>query len=373
MQHAHVLALLFVVALPLIAVRRRLRLVLFGYTWALLFLLPVLNLITIGPQAAERLVYLPSAGLTFAVVAVLARLQGVRRALDWATAISLLVATIVLGADTVSRSRIWRNETTLFAAMAAEAPTAPSAYANLANTLRLKDPDSAAILYRKTLQFDPGYTAAHLNLGVLLSRKGIHDLAIHHLNAAVSLDPGSVKALNNLGLALLSAGMPESALVCFNRATAVDSGLALTHLNRASALVELSKDSQADAELRLAIDIDPDLTPAHLMLADRYERTGLLDSAIWHIRRAMAVDSTQPSLANRLGTMLVRTGDTTAAMSSYLEALELDSCLVPALYNQAVLLAARRDTAEALALAARARRLRPDLAAVNSLYDQLSR
>ncbi len=368
-----ILALLFVVALPLIALRRRLRLVLFGYSWALLFLLPVLNFVRIGPQAAERLVYLPSAGLMFTIIALLAELRKAGRALSGTAAVSLLVLVAALGVDTLSRSRVWRSESTLFSAMADEAPTAPSAYANLANTMRFRNPDSAITLYRKTLKLDPGYFAAHLNLGVLLSRKGIHDSAIGHLNTAVGLDAGSVKALNNLGLALMAAGMPESALVYLNRSAAIDPGLALTHLNRASALAKLGRDVEADAELHRALAIGPELTPAHLMLADRYERVGLLDSAIWHMRRAVALDSTEPTLANRLGTMLVRTGDTTAAMACYLKALELDSCLVPALYNQAVLLASRRDTAEALALAARARRLRPDLAAVDNLYDQLSR
>jgi tetratricopeptide (TPR) repeat protein len=367
-----ILALLFVVALPLIALRRKLRPVLFGYAWALIFLLPVLNFVRIGPQAAERLVYLPSAGLILTIIALLARLREARRALSRTAAVSLLVFAVALGVDTLSRSRVWRDEATLFSAMADEAPTAPSAYANLANTMLLRNPDSAITLYRKTLELDPGYSAAHLNLGVLLSQKGNHDSAIRHLNTAVGLDAGSVKALNNLGLAFIAAGMPESALVHLNRAAAVDPGLALTHLNRAGVLAELGRDVEADAELHRALAIEPELTPAHLTLADRYERVGLLDSAIWHMRRAAALDSAEPALANRLGTMLVRTGDTTAAMASYLRALELDSCLVPALYNQAVLFASRRDTAKALALAARARRLRPDLAAVNNLYDRLS-
>jgi Tfp pilus assembly protein PilF len=368
-----VLALLFVVGLPLTAVRRRLHVALLGCIWSFLFLLPVLNFIRIGPQAAERLVYLPSAGLVLVVVTLLVRLAGVRRALSLTAMASLLVVTGLLGVDTLDRSRVWRDEATLFAAMASEAPTAPSAYANLANTMRFKDPDSAIALYRKTLDFDPSYFAAHLNLGVLLSQQGIHDSAIHHLNTAVVLDAGSVKALNNLGLAFFTAGTPESALVYFNRSAAIDPGLAVTHLNLAGALAGLGRNSQADAELHRALVIEPELTPAHLMLADRYERVGLLDSAIWHMRRAAAFDSTRPSLANRLGTLLVKAGDTTAAMASYQKALGLDSCLVPALYNQAVLLAARRDTAQAFGLAARARRLRPDLTAVSNLYDQLSR
>ncbi|UCG41718.1 MAG: tetratricopeptide repeat protein [candidate division WOR-3 bacterium] len=368
-----VLALVFVAALPLAAVRHRLRVALFGGAWTFLFLLPVLNVVRIGPQAAERLIYLPSAGLVLVVITLLVSLTGVSRALGRTAVASSLVMTFVLGVDAFNRSRVWRDEGTLFAAMAAEAPTAPSAYANLANTVRFKDPDSAITLYRKTLEFDPGYSAAHLNLGVLLSQQGTHDSAIHHLNTAVVLDAGSVKALNNLGLAFFTAGMPESALVYFNKSVAIDSGLAATHLNLAGALAELGRNSRADAELHRALEIEPGLTPAHLMLAERYERIGLLDSAIWHMHRAEASDPTRPSLANRLGTMLVRAGDTAAAMASYQRALELDSCLVPALYNQAVLLAAGQDTAQALELATRAHRLRPDLTAVSSLYDQLSR
>jgi hypothetical protein len=52
--------------------------------------------------------------------------------------------------------------------------------------------------------------------------------------------------------------------------------------------------------------------------------------------------------------------------------VRLDSTAVPALYNAAVISAARGDTAAALAFAERAYRLRPDLAAVNELYARLA-
>jgi uncharacterized membrane protein YhaH (DUF805 family) len=119
-------ALLFAVTGPLLAaIRRRLRVTLWGYTWAILFLLPVLNIISIGPQAAERLVYLPSAGLVLMIVVLVSRGLHTRRRLRMTAAGILLALSVAWGVDTLVRSGIWRNEATLYSTMTREAPNAP--------------------------------------------------------------------------------------------------------------------------------------------------------------------------------------------------------------------------------------------------------
>lgn len=366
-------ALLFVVSTPLVALRRRYWVVLWGYTWTIVFLLPVANLVPIGPQAAERLLYLPSAGMVMIVITLFARSLNARPLLRQLAAVVLLAGAALLATDSMARSRVWQNETTLFSAMVHEAPNAPSPYAGLADAIAASNPDSAITLYNRALALDQGYVRAYINSAILLSRKGDHRRAVHNLRIATELRPGSVQALNNLGLAFLAAGRPDSALAAFDRGLAVSPASAELHLNRAAAFTALDRKSEAVTDLRRAVALDSGLAGARVALAARFIDACQPDSA----RRILSGLKTggRPAARelNRLGTLLVTQGDTAAAETCYHAAVRSDSTDIPALYNAALILAARGDTAAALVIAERARRLRPDLAAINELCARLAR
>ena len=364
-------ALLFVATVPLLAIRRRFRVSLFGYVWVILFMLPV-AMLSIGPQAAERLVYLPSAGFAMILVCVVSRLLHASAALRRYAGIAIGLLILVMGWETVGRSRVWRNEATLFSAMTREAPSAPSAYANLADAIGATLPDSAIRLYNKAISLDQGFVHAHINISTLLSRQSEFREALHHLRLANQLQPGSAEILNNLGLVFLAAGRPDSAVAYLRQAVEVEPSSAPAHLNLSSALAAAGFDARSDSEIRRSLELDPGMVSARLALADRFERENRLDSAAHQLEQAALVDPPAAEILNRLGTVLIRKGDSTAAQQSYLKALALDSTFVPALYNQAVLYVARGDTTGALALAGRAYRLRPDLAPVRDIYVALS-
>ena len=364
-------ALLFVVSVPLLALRRRFAATLWGYAWTIASLLPVANITSIGPLAAERLLFLPSAGIVMVLVTTLSRLLTFRVATRKAVGAALAVVVAILGADTMLRAKIWRNNEALFTAMVREAPEAPSAYANLADAIAGQRPDSALVLYNHALRLDQGYVHAYLHAGILLSEKGDHRRAIHNLRLANELEPNSALALNNLGLAFVAAGETDSALATFARAIAAQPGSAMLRLNRANALVAAGRPDEADAEFYRAMALDSTLPAARLMLADRLKLRGQYDSAIVLLQ---GVAQSQPSAAsfNRLGSLFIAAGDSVRAGQCYESALRLDSTFVPALYNQSVLFAAKGESAAARVLAERAFRLRPDLEAVRELYEHLS-
>ena len=367
-----ILALLFIVTPLLLAIRRRFRVLLFGYAWTILFLLPV-TIIAIGPQAAERLLYLPSTGLVIIVITFLSRIFRGRAAGRKFISITVCGLILVLGTDTITRLPIWRNEPTLFATMIHEAPTAPSAYANLANTVRFTYPDSAIRLYKKAIRLNHDYVRPHINIGVLYGTQGDYRQALHHLQKANELRPHSAQVLGNLGLAFIAAGEPESALVYLNQAVEEEPNSATYLFNRSIALAKAGKDAEADSELYKALGADSCFVPAELALIDRFEEKGLLDSAARHMKKVIILNPDLPVFPNRLGTILVRLGDSAHAQNYYLQALKLDSCFVPALYNQSILYAAQGDTQSACELARQAHRLRPDLPAIEKLYKLLKR
>lgn len=205
-------AVVFLVSIPLLALRRRYRLVLWGYTWTILALLPAVLSLPRGTQAAEYLLYLPSAGLVFVVVIILSRLVAGQERLRQVVAIGLGAFVIFNATDSLVRSRVWRSDRTLFEAMVREAPRSPVAWAGLARAVAPASPDSAIVLYNRAVLLDQGYVRAHVEIGQLYGRTGDTRRALHHLRLAEELQPESPVVLGNLSLAWLAAGWSDSAL-----------------------------------------------------------------------------------------------------------------------------------------------------------------
>jgi tetratricopeptide (TPR) repeat protein len=363
--------LLFAVSVPLLSLRRRFSVTLWGFVWTVAFLLPVSNLVSIGPLAAERLLYLPSAGIVMVVVTALSRLLSARATLRQLAAACLAGAIVLLGADSMIRARVWESAETLFSAMVREAPEAPSAYANLADAIADSRPDSALVLYDRALALDQGYVHAHMHAARLFSAKRDHRRALHHLRLANELRPNSTSVLNNLGLAFAAAGETDSALAAFDRALAGEPGSAPLRVNRASTFIAAGRQEEAAEELHRALELDSALPAARSMLADILKAQGRFDSAIVLMQQVVGQLPAAPSL-NRLGSLWVSAGDSARARACYEQALRLDSTCVPALYNLSILYAASGESAAARVLASRAFRLRPDLEAVRELDQHLS-
>jgi tetratricopeptide (TPR) repeat protein len=241
---------------------------------------------------------------------------------------------VLLGADTIARIRVWRNNETLFTAMVREAPDAPSGYANLADAVAARQPDSALVLYEHALR----------------------------------LDQGDVMVLNNLALAFRDAGEIDSALVMIDRAIAAQpGGSAVLHLNRASVLISAERPDEAADELGRALTLDSTVPGARTMLVDLLRQRGRYDSAIVLMQDEVRYRPSATSFTY-LGDLFISNGDSARAGESYNQALRLDPAHLPALYNQSVLSAARGDLAAARILAERAYRLRPDIEAIRQLY-----
>lgn len=366
-----IFTLLFIVSVPLLALKRRFAATLWGYAWTVAFLLPVANIASIGPLAAERLLSLPSAGIIMVLITALSRLLTFRTAARQVVGVGLAAVVVLFGADTLARARIWRNNETLFTAMVREVPDAPSGYANLADALAGKRPDSALALYNHALRLDQGFVNAYIHAGILLSEQGDHRRAIHDLRLANELEPNSLLAVNDLGLAFIAAGEPDSALATFDRAVSAHPGSALLHLNRANALVEAGRSDDVEGELRRSLALDSVLPSARLQLADRLKLRGQYDSAAKMIK-AVVNDYPTAENYNRLGSLCIVAGDSEHAGQCYESALRLDSTYVPALYNLSVLSAARGDSVTARILVERAFWLRPDLQAIKELREQLA-
>ncbi|HTU25777.1 MAG TPA: hypothetical protein VMF30_10285, partial [Pirellulales bacterium] len=113
-------AILIAVSVAAILCRRRCPYLLVGWFWYLGMLVPVLGVVTIGPAAmADRYMYLPSIGLSIAVVWSLARFVAARVAGDsrigrWALATGAAALIATLMACAAGQTTRWRDDESLW-------------------------------------------------------------------------------------------------------------------------------------------------------------------------------------------------------------------------------------------------------------------
>jgi hypothetical protein len=214
--------------------------------WVVVFLVPVSGVVPIGgAPLAERYLYVPSAGfaiLAGMLIALRPRRAGGRLAL-LGMAFAILVA---FGGMTLTRSRVWKDDLTL---------------------------------YRDLLRTTPGLVSAHYNLGTKLIETGDLEAAIFHLEQAVGLAPDQALFTNNLGLAYFRAGRSTEALATYRRALELDPTMWEAWDGISAVLIRAGRLEEGIEACRRSISIRPENPTAHLNLIVGLARSGRHDEA----------------------------------------------------------------------------------------------
>jgi len=225
----------------------------FGLLWFALGLVPVLNLLPVVVQLAERFVYFPSAGLALALGALVDALHarlGARA--PYAVMVSGLAVASLLGL-TVARNLSWRDDMTVATSQTECEPPDPNAYWNVGTAaarhrdwpvaraafetlltfderrtktldnlayvyLQLELPDLAETASRRSIAVDPRDSSAWNNLGTSMIHRQLYAQAIEPLETALEIDPGHANAARNLGIARFGLGRYREAAASFERA-----------------------------------------------------------------------------------------------------------------------------------------------------------
>ncbi len=242
-----VLAGLAAAGVILFALRRRP----LALTGALLFLgahLLTANLILpIGTIFAERLLYLPMAGLCLLAAdlggAVAAAARRLASGSPWpgrALAAAAALALAALGLRTHAREEVFAEEVTLWEATVAAVPRSAKARYNYGRSLAAAGASEAALeQYRKALEVVPEHLESINNLAAANLRRGRPERALAWLNQAAELAPGSAEVAFNRALALHRTGRGEEAVEEFRRGAGLDPALARSLAARGSTWQEL--------------------------------------------------------------------------------------------------------------------------------------
>jgi tetratricopeptide (TPR) repeat protein len=229
----------------------------FGLLFYLGTLLPASNLLfPIGTIYAERLAYLPSAGLLAAAVApfVPAAFAVPRRGpLRWREV--LLLAVLGAGtAVTVYRNRAWRSDSALFA---------------------------------DTVRQSPGSAKARYNWAYQLSQEKRTAEAREQLLEAVRIFPRHYEAWGFLGKIAWDAGKLEEAIGDYRRATAIFPAFEYGRWGLAKTLQASGKLGEAEAEFHAGVRLLPASYPLAFHRALLFEEEKNFERAEREWRRAV--------------------------------------------------------------------------------------
>jgi len=267
-----------------------------GWFWYLGTLIPVSGLIQAGlwPALADRWAYVPFIGLYIMIAwGVYDPIIRWRIKMIWPF-LGVAATLIIFMAGAWGQVRYWRNSETLFKhalevvgdhwlfhsslgnefsiqgkideaihhyRLALKAPhdNPEGGYYNLASALASKKGklDEAIYYYSEALRVNPNFTAAHINLGDVLTKKGQPDDAIRHYLEALRIDPKSYQAFFNLGNALLTQGKTDEAIRHFSSALRLNSSFAQAHNSLGLALLRKGQTVKkgADGRRRWAVSI----------------------------------------------------------------------------------------------------------------------
>jgi tetratricopeptide (TPR) repeat protein len=297
---------------------KRERLISFALLWFFLNLAPVLNPRWLGANVfTERYLYLPSLGFCWIAAWVGQRLwmrlakPPAARTFHQAGLAALAILCLV---RTVTRNRVWRDDSTF---------------------------------YRTTLAAQPEALALRINLGAVYWNHGSPDQAEAEWREALRRAPNHWLILNNLGLVSARKKHYDEAIEDFQRSIRLRPNFADSHMNLGRTYAETGAVDKAEAQLRAAVALAPLYVEARNELAKFYFDAGRLVEAEEQFRSSVASGGTAQAW-NSLGEIYSRWKRWQDAEHAFRQAVALDCFDSRAHFGLAAVLEAEGRTREAL-------------------------
>jgi tetratricopeptide (TPR) repeat protein len=256
-----------------------LRLAAFGIFWFFVTLSVESSIIPIADVIVEHRIYLPSAGLFIAFVALAVTgaisLGRKHRRIMHVISAMLMAVVLLFAVLAYQRNKVWANDATLWEDNVAKEPNLARPLNNLAYAcIRRNDPRRALELLVRANALSPGYTDTWLNICIALDRLGVYGDRFRY---GMEMIDGQGKVMpqyltqwfglasNNLGLAQDLLGDHREAIKSFEQALRVLPRLPEAHFNLGVALLAMGERQRAEQELRKLQVLDPRLAQKMLL------------------------------------------------------------------------------------------------------------
>ncbi len=254
-------------------------------------LAPVLNVYPIRHPIAERYTYLPAFGVMICYALVI---RACMRRFDkrWVFAVLTLLLLCYTG-RTMARNIIWEDNFSLWSKTTRQNPWAVEAHYSLGHAYQMRGEIPLAIKeYSRTLQLDPEYFDAHVNLG----------------RAFMELEPPQFhKAIERYLIALRIN--PKKAIV---------------HFNLGVAYGKVNDDKRSIYHYMQAIEYDPSYIEAYNSLGGYFAKRGEVERAAAYWNQAVTLDPTFAQGFANLGSLYANVGDYQKARFYWQKALQIN-------------------------------------------------
>lgn len=155
------------------------------------------------------------------------------------------------------------------------------------DTGRKESWDRAVSSFQTTVEQDPDYYSAYIEMGVMYDQIK-SDLALEYYNSALDIYPESQEAWYNIGMYHQTRGEVDQALTAYKKINAIDSTWADPYYNQGYIhLVLTEKLDSAIHYLTLATDRDPMYFQAYNNLGLAYELSGDIPNAKKYYQKAI--------------------------------------------------------------------------------------
>lgn len=279
-----------------------------GWFWFLGTLVPVIGLVQVGSQSmADRYSYVPLIGIFIALI------WGIHEFTKTAKPLAIILSAIAIVACAVgSRIQVqyWQNAVTIFERALAVTKDNFTAHLNLGVMLGKRGNVSESIEhYRAALKLQPGHGETHYNLANALARIGETTEAISHYQAALRAKPTDAEAHNNLASVFQSQGEILLAIKHFQDALHIQPDYPEAHYNLALILIRQQRIPEAIIHLNEALRAQLGNEQAHYQLGTLLVGQGRLELAIIHFREAVKLKPDWPIALNYLARILATSRD----------------------------------------------------------------
>ncbi len=320
------------VVLMLVAViiytRHRTKVLVFGASFFLVTILPVLKFIPFGNAfAADRYMYIPSIGLFYMFGVLGERVyggdglyRGIRKIL-----VVIVVGVVVMffSVLTYRRGDVWQDSEPLWKDTIKKSPESYVAYDKLGEAYYEKgDIEKAIANYKKAISLNPHDDIFQYNLGVAYQEKGLYDLAISQYRKALNIKPDDYKSYYNLGIIYYKKGDVERAIASYKKAVSINPAFLDAQYNLGLLYQREGLFDLAITQYEKTLKIKPDDFDTINNLGVVYYKKGLFDKAVRYFRRALKIRHNDSEVYYSLGLAYYEKGLMDSAIDSYKNALK---------------------------------------------------
>ncbi|KAI9216172.1 hypothetical protein BC828DRAFT_409729 [Blastocladiella britannica] len=165
----------------------------------------------------------------------------------------------------------------------------------------LNDFAGACLDYQKSIDLDPKFPPAYIQLGVSQYKLGSIQTAMGTFKTAMSMFPSTSDVYNYFAELLQDQGRFQEAVEYYDKSIAMSPNQPMAYINKAMLMFQVFQDAPAaESLLRTALAKDPKCDLVYIQLANFLLPHGKVDEAVAYFDKAVELARTQPELVNVL-------------------------------------------------------------------------